>query len=134
MKTILRAVFLNSLVLYLAVLVYQGLRFDGTLKTLVIAAVALTLLNKIVKPVIKLLLLPINLLTLGIFSWVATVLTMIILTRIVSGISIIPYDFRGFSYSGFVVPAFHFGALWSYILASATISLTHTVVSWILRK
>lgn len=134
MKTILRAVFVNLIVLYLAVLIYPGLVYDGTFKTLLLATIALTLLNRIVKPLIKLLLLPINLLTLGIFGWVAHVATLFILTRIVSGFSVIGFFFAGFNYNGFVAPPFNVSILASYILASVVISLVSGVVAWLLRR
>lgn len=134
MKTLLRAIFVNTLVLYLAILVFPGLLFDGTLKTLVISAVVLTLLNKIVKPLIKLFLLPINLLTLGVFGWVAHVATLFILTRVVSGIMIKGFYFPGWSANGFAVPALGISLLMAYVLASLTISLIANIISWLLRK
>lgn len=134
MKTILRSIFINSLVLYLSILMFPGLVFDGTPKTLIIAAVALTLLNKIVKPIIKLFLLPINVLTLGFFGWVANVLTLFILTRAVHGIGIRAFYFPGLDLSGFVAPAFNVSLLAAFILTSLTISLVHTIVVWLLRK
>ncbi len=134
MKTVLRSIFINSLVLYLAILVFPGLVFDGTLRTLVVAAVALTLLNKIVKPLIKLLLLPINLLTLGFFGWVAQVATLFILTRLVSGFQIRAFYFPGLNLSGFVAPAFNVSVLAAYVLASITIGLLSSGVRWLLRK
>lgn len=134
MKTILRSIFINSLVLYLAILMFDGLVFDGTLKTLVIAAVTLTLLNKIVKPIIKLFLLPINVLTLGFFGWVANVVTLFILTRAVRGIGITGFYFPGFDISGFVAPSFNVSVLASFVLTSLIISLTHTLIVWLLRK
>lgn len=134
MKTLLRAIFINTLVLYLAILAFPGLLFDGTLKTLVISAVVLTLLNKIVKPLIKLFLLPINLLTLGVFGWVAHVATLFILTRVVSGIMIQGFHFPGWSANGFAIPSFGVSLLMAYVLASLTISLIANIVSWLLRK
>jgi putative membrane protein len=134
MKTILRAIFLNMVVLYLSTRIYGGLSYDGTLKTLVVATIALTLLNRIVKPIIKLLLLPINLITLGIFSWVAHVATLFILTRLVHGFVVRAYYFPGFTYQGFIAPPMQISVITSYIIASLTISLTASVVGWLVRK
>lgn len=134
MKTLLRSIFLNSLYLYLSILWFPGLAFDGTVKTLVLAAVALTILNKIVKPLIKLLLLPINLITLGIFGWVANVATLFILTRLVAGFVVRGFYFPGMNLSGFVAPAFNVSTLAAYVLASMVISLTSSLVAWLLRK
>ena len=134
MKTILRSVFLNMIVLYLAIRIFPGLKYDGTLRTLFLATLALTLLNKTAKPLIKLLLLPINLITLGVFGWVANVATLFILTRLVVGFAIIGFYFEGIDYQGFVVPAMQISLLMSFFLASITISFVASLVSWLLRK
>ncbi len=134
MKTILRAIFLNMVILYISIQIYGGLSYDGTLKTLFLATIALTLLNRIVKPIIKLLLLPINLITLGIFSWVAHVATLFILTRLVPGFLVTSYYFPGFEVDGFIAPPMQISLLASYVIASLTISLTASVIGWMLRK
>lgn len=133
MKTILRSLFLNGIVLYLAAAIYPGLVYDGKLVSLVFASVAITLLNTIVKPLIKLLLLPINLLTMGIFGWVSHVLTLFVLTLLVEGFSISSFTFTGFNYNGFVVPRMEFGMLMSYIIASIVLSMVAQGVSWMLK-
>lgn len=134
MKTILRSIFLNSLVLYLSILVFPGMVYDGTIRTLILAAITLTLLNKIVKPIIKLLLLPINLLTLGLFGWVVHVATLFILTQIISGFAIKAFYFPGINVQGFAAPAFAVSVLMAYVLASLTISLISSLVSWLLSR
>ena len=134
MKTILRAIFLNMVVLYVATRVFGGLSYDGTFRTLILATIALTLLNRIVKPLIKLLLLPINLITLGFFGWVSHVATLFILTRLVEGFVVKSFYFEGFTYDGFVAPAMQISTLMSYIIASIVISVVASVVGWLLKK
>lgn len=133
MKTILRALFINATILFLASRIYPGLLYDGQFKTLLLAAIALTVLNRFIKPVIKLLLLPINLITLGLFGWVAQVLTLFILTRLVSGFAVVGFYFVGWTSNGFVVPAMNISPFISYVLASITLSLLTQILGWLLR-
>ncbi|MDA1079231.1 MAG: phage holin family protein [bacterium] len=92
------------------------------LTTLLIAGVVLTLLNGIVKPVLKLLLLPINLITFGLFSiflnagilWLA--------------LAIVP----GFHIDSIVLFGLQFGQLGSLVLVSACISSIHSVAKTLL--
>ncbi len=133
MKSILRALFINAAVLFLATRIYPGLIFDGQLKTLILATLALTILNRFVKPIIKLLLLPINLITLGLFGWVAQVLTLFLLTRLVTGFAVVPFYFPGWSNNGFVVPAMAISSFASYLIASITISILAQVLGWLFR-
>ncbi len=134
MKSLLRHILINLLTIYLADLIYPGFSIFHDTKTLVSAAVIWLLLNKVVRPIIKLLLLPINLITLNLFSWVISLITLFLLQSIVGGISIAPYDFPGYSSGGFAFPAFHVGIFLSYIIASCLINLIHSSILWLIRK
>jgi uncharacterized membrane protein YvlD (DUF360 family) len=134
MKAFLRAILINLLVIFLVDAVYPGFSIVHDAKTLVTAAVIWLLLNKIVKPIIKLLLLPINLITLNLFSWAVSLITLFLLPLIVSGISITPYDFPSFSYQGFSIPAFHLNLFLSFVVASCFLNLFHNIITWIIKK
>lgn len=134
MKILLRHILINLLVIYLTDIIYPGFSILHDFKTLLSAAVIWLLLNKIVKPIIKLLLLPINLITLNLFSWVVSLITLFLLQAIVGGISISPYNFPGFSAGGFVFPAFYLGTFLSYIVASCLLNLIHSFIIWLIRK
>ena len=63
--------------------------------TLLLAAVVLTILNSIVKPILSLLFLPINIVTLGLFSLVLNVALLWLATYLVPGFQILPTTFFG---------------------------------------
>lgn len=56
--------------------------------SLILASVVLTLLQKIVKPILKILFLPINIVTLGLFSWVINLALLALATYFVPGFKI----------------------------------------------
>lgn len=62
--------FVNAVALGLADHFFKGLAFIGGFKTLVLAALIFGLLNTFIKPLLIFLTLPINLLTLGLFTLV----------------------------------------------------------------
>ena len=134
MKAFLRAILINLLVIYLVDAIYPGFSIFHDVKTLITASVIWLLLNKIVKPIIKLLLLPINLITLNLFSWAVSLITLFLLPMIVSGISISPFDFQGINYQGFSVPPFHLNLFLSFVVASSFLNLIHNIISWIIKK
>lgn len=134
MKVLLRHVLLNLLVLYLTDLAYPGFSIAHDTKTLLSAAVIWLLLNKIVKPFIKLLLLPINLITLNLFSWVISLITLFLLQTLVGGISISTYQFPGISSQGFVFPAVYLSIFLSYIITSCLLNFLHGFIFWLIRK
>lgn len=133
MKTILRAIFINLATLYIVTLFFPGLSIENKTITFLSAAVVWTLLNKVIKPIIKLLLLPINLITLGLFSWVINVFTLYLLGNLIDGVKINAFVFNGFSYQGFNIPQISFNIFLSYVLTSITLSLVHSGLTWLLR-
>jgi len=66
----------NSLALYVATLFVQGFKINGGIKEYLLAGIILGVLNMIVKPVLKLISMPIIILTLGIFSLVINALML----------------------------------------------------------
>lgn len=132
MRKIFKSLFVNSLVLFLVVALYDGLVYDQSLQTLFWAAVVLWGLNKTIRPMIKLLLLPINVLTLGVFGWVAHVITLFLVTQLVVGFEVAAFYFSGFNQQGFVIPGMQVSLLFSYILASVFISLVKAAVLWLI--
>jgi putative membrane protein len=134
MKSLLRHVLINLLVIFLVDASYNGFTILHDFKTLATAAVIWLLLNKIVKPIIKLLLLPINLITLNLFSWVVGLITLFLLPVIVNGISINPYDFSGISYQGFSIPPFHLSLFLSFVVTSSLLNIYHNLIVWLIKK
>lgn len=102
MKIIINLI-LSTLAVLVAAYLIQGVAVDGFFAAFVVAVV-LGIVNSIVKPVIKLLTLPITFLTLGLFSLVITA-AMVLLTDVLVS---------GFSVTGFV-PALLFGIVLSLI-------------------
>lgn len=134
MKVLLRHVLINLLVLYLTDIIYPGFFLPNDLKTLLTAAIIWLLLNKIVRPIIKLLLLPINLITLNLFSWVISLLTLFLLRMIVEGVTIVPYQFPGASFEGFIIPPIYIGLFFSYLITSTLLNAIHSFIMWLIRK
>lgn len=69
--------------------------------TLILAAVVLTLVNRIVRPIIKVLFLPINVITLGLFSIVINVALLWLVTYLVPGFHIEAMAILGVNFNEF---------------------------------
>jgi len=134
MKAILRQIGINLLSLYLVDLFYPGFSVSNNLEIFALAAVVWYFLNKIIRPIIKLLLLPINLITLGLFTWAASVITIVILQKFVPGISISPFDFPGINFQGFTIPPAHLNLLFSYIATSIFLDTVRSATKWLISK
>ena len=134
MKNFIKISLLNSFSLFLVASIYPGLIIPNSLIDLLWAGIIFTLINHLVKPLIKLFLLPINLITMGLFRWLANVFILVILVRISSKITLIAFTSSTLSYSGFVVPSIKFNLIYSFILASFLLSITFNLLKFFLTK
>ena len=133
MKKHLRLFLINLVALWLVTNVLEGVGYSEGFKVLALAALVLTVINFVVKPLIKLLLLPINLITLGTFRWVVNVLSLYLVTIIVPQFQVQSFHFPGFSHQGFVIPAVYLSTFWALVVASLLISLITTLLLWLMK-
>ena len=132
-KKYLRIFFYNLVALWLVSTFIQGVDYLGGYQTLLLAALALTGVNLLVRPLLKLLFLPINLLTLGAFRWLINVIALYLVTMIVPQFKVAGFVFDGFAYQGFVIPAVNLGSFWALVVVSFFISVIPSFLYW-LRK
>ncbi len=131
MKTLLRSILLNGFALYVLPVIIGGFSIRDGISTLFIGAVALTLLNLVLKPILNFLSMPLHVLTLGLFSIVINALILYLLTIFVSQISIHEFVFPGFVATWFRIPSMHINAFFAYILSSLVLSVIVGVLKWI---
>src|SRR5476651_852633 len=102
MKSLLRNTLINSLSLFILAQIVPGLTVHNGFFTYIAGGLALSLLFLIVKPILNIISLPLNLVTLGLFSFLTNAIIFYLLTVFVTGISITSFTFSGFSFSGFI--------------------------------
>ena len=110
-------ILVNAVALWIATLVVDGVDVDasttgGEVLTIVVVATVFGLINLFIKPIVKLLSLPLYIITLGLFTLVVNAL-MLLLTSWIAGLFNVPFDVDGF---------------WPAVLGGLVIS----VVSWLL--
>ncbi len=131
MKTLLRYFLINLVSLYATTRFIPGLTYTGGFKSLAIGAFAFMLINWTLVPLLKILFLPLNLLTVGLFAWLINVLALYALTTIVSDFALIPYFFPGFYFGGFNIPAMDLSPFWVAVLGSFMIGLITHFLQWL---
>lgn len=134
MKGFVRNVLFNAFSIFLLTQIIGGVKVTGGLPTYIFGGIALTILLVVLKPILNLLSLPLNLVTLGFFSFLTNIIIFYLLTVIVPGISIGAFTFPGFSYSGFVIPSFYFNVLFAFLLVAFLQSLIVSSLSWLVGK
>ena len=103
---------INALALLVVTAIFQGIRFDNN-QAMVAAAVVLALVNTWLRPLVVILTLPINILTLGLFTFVINALML----ELVS----------------WLIPAFHIDTFWTAIGGAVVITIVSFLLNWFLR-
>ncbi len=133
MKRILRIFIVESIVLFGVSQITTGLMFKNGTSSLLFAAFALSIASLFIKPVINLLLLPLNLLTFGIFRFLTNAITLFLVDLVLNEFNVGAFFFRGYHGTLVIIPSIGFpeGAL-SYLAFSFLLSFTSSVIYWLI--
>lgn len=134
MKSLLRNTVINGVSLYSTSLILNGVKIEGGFLTYVFGGFALTLMTFILKPILKIITLPINLVTFGMFSFLINAIILYFLTLFVPQIKITSFVFQGVTLAGFVVPKVSFNAFFAFIVASVVLSFIISFIKWLTGK
>lgn len=132
MKSLIKHFVIDTVSLYLASVLVTGIVFENGLATLLLAGLALTITGAVIKPVINIMLLPINLITFGLFRWVAFTITLYLVTVIIPGFKLLSFMFLGYHSLWISIPSFSFFGLASLVAFSFLISFISSLAYWIL--
>lgn len=112
--------------------IFPGFQVKNIFLSLIIAALIFTAINILVKPILKLIFLPLNLVSFGMLRWVVNVFTLLILTLIVEEVRFVAFKYPGFDYAGFVIPALAFSSIGSLIAGSFILNFIRKAIYWLL--
>lgn len=130
MKKRLRSALFASLSFLILSYIYPGFSFESS-ETIIYATAVFAFFYLFVRPILKLLSLPFNLLTFGLFSLVVNVLIIFVISYFIPGFDIISFAFEELSIFGLSLPMMDISTLFSAILASTALSLISSIVFWI---
>ena len=133
MKRILRVFIVESIVLFFVSQITTGLIFKNGTSSLLYTAAFLALASLFVKPVVNLLLLPLNLLTFGVFRFLTNAITLFLVDLVLSQFTVNSFFFKGYHGNLFVIPSIGLpaGAL-SYLAFSFMLSFTSSIIYWLI--
>lgn len=134
MKRILRSFLIEIGCLFLVTQVASGIEFKNGLESLVIAGVALTLATFVAKPIINILLLPLNLVTFGVFKWISQAVTLFLVDLVLNDFAVTKFAFMGYNTTWVYVPPLELGNIvLAYIAFSLLISIIGGVIYWLVK-
>ena len=133
MRRILRHLVIDTFCLYLVSAVASGISFGNGFTTLILAGIAITCVSLFAKPVINILLLPINLITFGLFRWVASSFVIYITSLLIPAFKISYFHFSGFSSKWIDIPVLNFEGLLAYVAFSFLFSIISSFIYWLIK-
>jgi putative membrane protein len=134
MKRILRHYVIDTFVLWSVSQIAQGLHFEKGIETLLIAGVGITAVSLLAKPIINLLLLPINLVTFGLFRWVSSAVVIYLVTLIVREFRVTEFVFDGLTSQWVDIPSLQFSGILAYIGFSFLFSIIASFTYWLIKR
>lgn len=130
-RKFIRSLIFSSLCLYITTTVIPGFQISPGVGNLVIVTLTLTLLNFIVRPIVKLLLLPINLITLGAFRWLATIIILYLLTWVTPQVKIDGFSLSQIPLLGTILPNRHIGKFFATLLTTLSLTTIRRLLFWL---
>lgn len=122
MRYLIRVFLFNCFSLWFVSELIPALSIIGGWQTLLFSGLILSLLMLLVAPLLKILFIPINIITFGLLSWLINVVVLYLLTVFVPDVSVNAWTFPGLSFAGFVVPSAHLSYIFSLILVSLSVT------------
>lgn len=135
MKKLLRMFFISAFSLWVVNYWFpEGLVLEEGMWSLAKAALGLGAANWLIRPLVNMIMLPLNLLFFGLFRWITNVLVLWLVVRFVGGIAIRPFAFAGATVQGIVLPGMDFNQMYAWLVLSFLVSLISSFVIWLMSK
>lgn len=131
MRELFKKIALNSFSLFLVSLLFSGLTISGGFINFLIAGGLLALFSIILDPIVKVVTLPFNILTLGLLSFLTVLVALFALTIFYPNVAVNAFTFNGFSLLGLSIGKIAFSRFLSFVVISATIYFTNKLIAWV---
>jgi len=131
-KKTLRSIILVSLSIYLTKLIWQNINYGNNLTTLLTASLVLTIFEYFLKPILKILLLPISVLTLGIARLFINTLGLYITVYFLDNFTVNNINTASFSWVTVNFPPIRLNSFAAFFVTTFTINLINNWLKKIL--
>lgn len=131
MKRVLYHYVVGTFALWAVSVIADGMVFENGTRTLLMAGVGLMLASLFTKPVINMLLLPINLVTFGLFRWVSSAVVLYIVTLLIGDFKIAHFRFDGFASKWFDLPPLYFEGMLAFVGFAFMLSIITSFLFWL---
>ena len=131
MKGYFRSFFITAFAFWVVLEVIPSVNLKGDWQTFILVSAAIFVASVFIKPVIKLIFLPFNLLTFNLLSVLITAAVLFFLSFIVPQLRIDSFNFQGINYNGIVIPPVEVNQLSTLFAAAIIITVISATLNWI---
>lgn len=131
MKSLLRHYVITLFSLWATDQIIPGITFTGSIQLFALAALILMGMNIFIKPIFKIILLPITLLTMGLSLVFVNAVIFYVLDRFIEELSVTPWHFAGLMIAGYSIPALQFGIIATYAIGAFILSALISFLRWL---
>ena len=110
---------------------YAGFSANNQLNIILAAGFTLSLIQVFLNPFLKMLFLPINVITLGMFNWLIISVHLLLVTYIISSLKFVPFHYDTFNILGLAVPGGDINLLFSVIIGSIFFNFIHKGIEFL---
>jgi putative membrane protein len=131
MKSLLRNFLINLITLIIVAKILPGLVILGGMRGYILSAIALMILNVAIIPLLKVMFLPLNILTLGLFTWAINVIGLYVLTALFPQIKLVPFEYPGWDLGWIIIPPYDLNILMVAVLSSLLLGFIAHFLHWL---
>ena len=134
MKSLAQKIAIYSLSLYLLTFILAGVRVSGGWLNYVLTGIVLYIMFLLIKPILNLISLPLNFITLGMFSFITNAIILYLLTVFLPFVSVRAFTYHGLSFAGFILPKLYINTFFTFIIASLILSAIISFLTWLIKR
>jgi len=128
-KSWIRSFIYAAIALYSVTLIVPTVYFAQNWKIFFGIVTALFVINKLIKTIVTMIFIPLNIITFNIINFALVSALFFVIPRLISVISIAPYDFPGISAYGYSLDPMSFSAIGTVLVAAGL----YTIIFWFLK-
>ncbi len=133
-RQIILTLLINVFAVAVTASIIPGITYDYGLQGLLTISIVLGAVNILIKPILKLLSLPIEIATIGICTVAINTAMLLIVDHLLPEFQIIGFAFPGLSLNSFIIPPFMLPAWGTALLASIVIGLITSFLYWLTKS
>lgn len=133
MKRLLRHYAIVTFSLWQVSSITSGMVFQKDIITLLLAGFGFMAASLVAKPVINILLLPLNLVTFGFFRWVSSAIVLYLVVLVIPGFRLAKFHYAGYSSKWIDIPTLNFEGIMTYVAFAFIISLITSLIFWLMK-